>query len=94
MTVKYQTGGFGSKGIEQVEVVKETEKTVWVRHEWNGHKSVEQVRKESNYHQFHDTWQEAKDYLIEKAAQKVDACRERLEAAIEDLRKMKELREE
>lgn len=85
--IKYRTGGYGNNLIEAVEVVKETEKQVVIETKLTNHTtgktSIQETRenKINNYSAIHDTWDEAKAYLLEKADKKVQSCRRRLEEA-------------
>jgi len=68
--IKYKTGGY-HKEIEAVEIEKESEKSVWI----NGRTQL----KHTSYHNYFDTWQQGKDFLVKEAQQKVDLCAKRLE---------------
>ena len=57
--------------ITEVEVERETESSVWV----NGSR----LQKVTGYHIYHDTWDVAHTYLLEKAKQKVEYARRQLE---------------
>ena len=59
--------------ITPVEIEKETEVSVWV----NGHRNA----KRSEWDNYYDTWQEAKDALQNRAQQQVDSLRLQLERA-------------
>ena len=71
---KYKTGstnwGVEAK-IEEVEVDRETESSVWV----NGNR----LQKSTEYHTYHDTWDAAHSYLLERAKNKVEYARRQLE---------------
>lgn len=88
--VKYQTNscryGVESK-ITAVEIIKETEKQVHILVEWEDswskkkHSRVYRELKESQYHHWHDTWEEAHAYLMEQANRHVESIRLNLERA-------------
>lgn len=75
--VKWRTGR-GSK-IERIECTKETEKCVWLVR-WEGQKPS-RCDKDSSFYQYHDTWDGARDYLMEKAERGVASARRTLEVA-------------
>lgn len=82
--IKWRTGGYGKNLIERVEIEKETKKTVWVRSTWYGGTKTEvrQERKDTGYHQYHDTWDDAKAYLMEQANADKANARRKLDMAI------------
>jgi hypothetical protein len=73
MITKYRTGGFGNKLIEEIEVERETDASVWI----NGTRSS----KSCSWLRYHHTWGEAKEYLLNKAQNELDGARIRLERA-------------
>ena len=60
---KYEIKNYSKNRIVPIECVKETEKTLWIESEWNGHKSVHQRRKCSD---IYDTWADAYVELIRR----------------------------
>ena len=78
--IKYRTGIF-VKLIEPVEVIKETPKMVTILVRGENSTSGEywsreyKYLKHSDYIQFHDSWREAKEFLVSKANQKIDGHR-------------------
>ena len=83
--IKYKTG-CGADKIEQVEVLRETNVSVFLpvnARSLAGAKGVDERRdaKRSTYAQYHDTWEDAKAYLMAKAEGEVVAARRRLEQA-------------
>jgi len=68
---KYRTGGEWNNEIVEVDVVRETDKTVW-RH------SGLKERKIADYQVYHDTWRAAKDFLLARATQKKEDARMKL----------------
>jgi hypothetical protein len=73
MITKYVTGGFGKHPIEQVEVERETTASVWI----NGSRNA----KVSDWKNYFDTWDEAKQYLLNQAEAKLTGARFRLQSA-------------
>jgi hypothetical protein len=72
--VKYKTAIFSYDGlIKNVSIDKETDKSVWI----NGNRHL----KSCEYEQFHDTWDDAKNYLLSKAESQLICARRELEKA-------------
>jgi hypothetical protein len=86
--IKYKTKKYDVE-IAPVEISKETECFVWVK----GNQKDFREAKNSAWSAFHDTWQAAKDYLVARESQKVDALRLQLERAKGELGNAKGLRE-
>ena len=76
---KYKTKILGYK-IEMVEVERETKSTVWCEYEWSGKKSIRQERKVTEYECYFDTWQEAKQHLLNHLDGRIEGVRGELEA--------------
>lgn len=87
---KYVTGGYGTRLIEEVEVVRETEKQVVIL-TYSGKERRESKR--SDFHNYFDDWQSAKDFILEKAQIEVDRLRRQLEVAKGELGNIKGLRQ-
>ena len=75
--IKYRTGGCGNNPIEEVEVDKETDKFVWM--------GKNRFAKTSSWHKYWDTWEDAYDYLIEKANKDISYANSRLEEGVKRL---------
>lgn len=86
--IKYKTTNSYVE-IHSVEVSKETALSVWVK---NKHGETRQ-QKSSSWCVFHDTWQQAKDYLVARETQRVEGLRLQLERAKGALGNAKGLRE-
>ena len=71
--VKYKVNYYWRPEVEKVEVEKETESSVWIK----GRREA----KEAQYHAFFDTFQEAKDFLIDVFEKKARSVRRQLEQA-------------
>ena len=70
---KFRAGGYSRKLIEEVEVDRETDVSVFI----DKHRHA----KRSSYHNYFDTWDEAKDFLLKKAEGEAAKCRRLLEVA-------------
>ena len=72
---KYRTGGYDrwlvEAKIEEVEAERETETSIWIKGRRNN--------KLSGYEAYHDTWEAAHNFLMEKATEKVESARRELE---------------
>lgn len=83
--VKFKTS-FSADKIEEIEVVRETEQSVFLPvngRSLAGKKGVNERRdaKRSTYVQYHDTWADAHAFLVGKAQREVESLRSRLEQA-------------
>jgi hypothetical protein len=74
---KYKTG-YGIE-IKEVEIIKETEKTVWIEATYRvpNKENIRQCRKNSDYENYHDTWRDARDFLLNKAEKEWEYAKER-----------------
>ncbi|GEM_PF-5940358 len=82
---KYRTGGEWNNEIVEVEVVKETEKTVLLKngcHDW----------KVSNGQHYHDSWSAAKGFLVVRAAEKIANLEHQLIGARKELAEIEALK--
>ena len=87
---KYQTGGWQGTGlIQEIEVLRETDKCVYVADRFG--KERRQM-KESRYEQIHETWEAAHQFLMEGQQEKVDRLRRQLEVANSTLGNIKGLK--
>lgn len=92
MIVKWRTGGWAKEKIERVECLHETERTVIVAERWRSAKQRKAL-KYSDSEQYHDTWADAKAYLVTCARREVDAYKERLHSARSRLGQIESLKE-
>jgi len=76
--IKFRTGGFGKNLIEDIEVERETEKSVWV----NGSRVI----KHGSPLIYWDTWIEAHSFLLKRAARELESARRSFEVAQEGYR--------
>lgn len=82
--------------ITKYEVIKETEKQItfikkWIN--WDKKEQSIEVRenKDSNYHKWHDTFEEAKNYLIEYNKKQIENLETQIIKAKEKLSKVQSL---
>lgn len=72
--------------ITPIEVIRETEKTVVLP----GHRGREiREAKRSEWQNWHDTWEDARQFLLNKAQSRVDSLRAQLERAKGELGNIK-----
>jgi hypothetical protein len=74
----------GNIYIQRVEIERETAALVWVLTDYDG-KRMSRARRErkiTTYHSCHDTWQEARDFLLKKAQQRLEACNRSVKQAM------------
>lgn len=80
--------------IRKFEVVKRTDKTVTYIEPSQGSWSARETRAnlQSSYSKFHDTWEDARAYLVKRTEREIESCRERQHKAnslLGQLKKMK-----
>ncbi len=75
----YKTGGW-KELIEIVEVTKVTDKSIWI--------GERRTAKRSNYANYWDTIEEAKEHLKEKYEQKIKVAERKIEKAKNDLKEL------
>lgn len=85
--IKYLTG-WGQ--IEKVDVLRETDKSVWVDG-WNRH-GVRKAKRGVNYN-YWNTWQEAHSYLMQKKQEQIDSLRNQLAHEEKGLARIVEMKE-
>lgn len=81
--IKYKSGHYGER-IEKVEVIRETENSVWL--------GKHRTAKMSVYGCYFDTWDDAKQHLVDKAKRAVDGARDRLTVTLAELDRAKALK--
>ena len=77
---KYKTVGW-RLAIEVVECVRETAQSVWVRRKSWGGEVESREAKSCDGHQYHDTWEAAHAFLMERETANVESLRMQLEQA-------------
>lgn len=78
MIKKYRTGYLGKDFIEEVEVLRETEKCVYIK--TPRLKKEQRVNKITECECYHDSFPEAKAHLIERQKQKIATGKVRIES--------------
>ena len=100
MNHKYKVSKLGSSLIEKLECTKETEKSVWVmerRFSFDDEQpKFTEIRylKKTSYSSFFDTFEDAKNHLINNARQRIGSLKEQLMKAEKSLSRFKKLNNE
>lgn len=90
---KYETGGYG-EFIRPVEVVKETDKSIWVERD-TGLKSPRtetRVMRKGGDYKWHGTWEDAQKYLIARQRELIEAIWKQMNMAEKRLGELSRLR--
>ena len=82
MKIKYEASNFSNK-ITRIEVEKETKSFVWVK--------GRQCGKCTEYKTFLDSWDDAKQFLLDRIKGKIHAAQGRLEYAQKELTEVEAL---
>lgn len=90
---KYLTTGYNTS-IKEVEILRETGSSVYFPASYYGKKKEKHVLKMSSFHQYHDTWAQAHDYLLECARQRVARTERQLNHETETLKKIEAMKED
>jgi hypothetical protein len=72
--IKYKTDRYAPTKIEVVEVLRETEKTVYRASVCIGRPEYREAKK-TEYHQYHDTWEAAHAHLLKRATTVLENAR-------------------
>lgn len=75
MSVKFRT--WVPDRIDKVEILRETDKCVFLYNKFR-RGGVERAAKVTEFHAYHDTWEEAKAYLLDIAEAAVEKAEMRL----------------
>jgi len=87
---KYRTNCCNNE-IEKREILRETRTAVWAK----GYDDKERmVRKFSEFEQYHDTFKDAKDYLILKVKLKIESLQNNLGKELINLEEIKSMEDE
>lgn len=81
--IKYKTGGY-KEDIEAVEIERETESSVWI--------GVRRHGKSTNWYKYHDTWEEARTYLLTMVTHRVRNCQSSLDSAKAELSRISKIK--
>lgn len=73
--------------IEKVQVVRESESSVWIEHRGN----IRRYKKVTTYDAYVDTWDEAKALIVKDKKNGVDFAKGRLEHTEKELRRAEAL---
>ena len=94
MIVKWRTNRYGRAAIERVECTRETAQTVWYMQQdaWRKTDTEHRAAKESSGERYHDSWEDAKAYLLESANLSVIHARNALQRANDTLGNVKGLK--
>ena len=84
---KFRTNSFG---IKEFEVVKETDKqVVYLDDEWGGGLRERRESKESDWSSWHNTKEEARQFLIYKEQQKIKRSEAEISTSLEKIEQIK-----
>lgn len=84
--IKYRTdSGYGMKPIMAVEIERESEASVWI--------GGRRQSKISDYYRYHDTWAQAKDFLVARAERKLSSAKSSMQYAENELAKIQSIQE-
>ena len=90
--IKYKTTAANAeKLIEPVPIDRETECNVWVQRPFG---EPAQEAKLCTYHRYHDTWQEAHNYILNRSQRRIDKAQAELDAATKENTEIKGLTDE
>jgi len=76
----YKVSTIGSFEIKEVEIIKKSDKSVWlerIRH-YDGKIITERELKETSYYRWFDTYQEARNFIIDKLKVRITAYKNRV----------------
>ena len=86
---KFKTEKYQLIKITEVECIKETEKSVWIKYkDWCGVLQEDQTLKNSKYYRFFDTRKEAETHLINNAKSKLEYLTTEIEKYTNVLKKL------
>jgi len=87
---KYRTNCCNNK-IEKREIIRESRQTIWI----NGYNDKPmRVRKFSDFDQYHDTFEDAKLYLINKSRLKIESLQDNLGKELMNLEEIRSMEDE
>jgi len=90
--IKYKADIFRPSKIEVVEVIKETKSTIWIKQPgWDRKLCVRKYGRVDNYF---DTFQQAKEFLLEKSKQKLTTLNNEIRHISAIMAKIEKLEEE
>ena len=77
--------------IEEVEPIRETDKSLWFKSTSYREASESRVAKRTDYDNYFDTWEEAHDFIIKKAEMRFERAIKEMENAKRILERAKNL---
>lgn len=89
MITRYQTSKYWGAEIKKVIAVRETDKCIFIEGDRGAPRREPKV---SDYHHYHNTWNEARDHLMAVAEESVRLARRHLERAHSKLGNIKGLK--
>ena len=90
---KYKTESYSSK-ITEVEFVRETGSFITVREiDWDKKTRERREKKISSYSKYHDTWLDAKQFLLERHRNEIQRLGARIQAERSELEKIDSMKQ-
>ena len=93
---RYRTSKYSIE-IEEFELVKETEKTIWFKNpiqRWASEEITlreEKELKETIYNTWHDTFEDAKNYLVQREKNRIEFLLKEIEISSKKIEKINQL---
>lgn len=84
----FKTGGFNAQIIEEVEVSRANEKSIWIMQEYMSGKLETRCARISTYTCFFDTKKQAKEYLTEKYNRELKSAEARLDKIKDNIERL------
>ena len=94
--IKYRTSSL-SEIPKPVEIVRETSACVFLKlkkSSYNPNGGERRELKMSEYYQYHDTWEDARQWMLDRAIENVDRYKQSLEAATKILQQIEAMKNE
>ena len=89
--IKYKTG-YSKDSIEEIEVIRETEKCVFIKPYWSGvGRNERRESKISDFGRYYDSWDEPHHYLVDEAHDRVKFAESRLKDECKKREKVEKL---
>lgn len=92
MIKKYKTGS--DNKIHEVDVDREADKCVWVKYSWGGTSQSRRERKKSIFLIYHDTYDQAYNFILNRARRKLENAESSLARAKRNLAEVEEMGDE
>ena len=92
MMKKYKTSRWDNE-IEEIEIARETEHSIWIKGErWGGSYEC-RCKKATKWDIYHNTWRAAYACLLDRLTRNVESAKDQLEECEQDLREIQVLKE-